>query len=92
MITEKLLQFAVWLLDLVLGLVPLPGPPDWATSSDGAIATIFQGVASMGVWFPTALVLTVFVSVLAIRVSGLGARISRMVLSLMTGGGGNAGG
>jgi hypothetical protein len=91
-ITQKLLEFAVFLLELVVGAVPIPQPPEWLAAPSGAVATVFQGAASLGVWFPTGLVLTVLAGVLAIRVSGLGIKIGRMVLSLVTGGGGNAGG
>lgn len=92
MIVEKLLELAVWLLGLVVTVVPFPDPPGWLTSSGGAFASVFQGAYSLGVWFPTTLVLAVIAGVFALRLSGLGVRIGRMVLSLFTGGGGNAGG
>lgn len=92
MITQKLLEFGVFLLELVVGAIPLPGPPGWLSEPQGAIPTVFQLATAMGVWFPTGLVLTVLAAVFAARFSGLAVKIGRMVLSLLTGGGGNAGG
>lgn len=92
MITQKILELGVFLLELVVGAIPLPQPPDWLVSPSGAVATVFQGAAALGVWFPTTLVLTVLGGVIAARITGLAVRVGRMVLSLVTGGGGNAGG
>jgi uncharacterized protein YhhL (DUF1145 family) len=91
-IVEKLIELCVWLLGLVVTVIPFPGPPDWLTSTGGAFASVFSGAVALGVWFPTGLVLAVILGVFALRLSGLGVRIGRMVLSLFTGGGGNAGG
>ena len=92
MITQKLLEFGVYLLELIVGVVRFPPPPSWLAEPTGAVATVFQLANSMSVWFPMALALTVLAAVFAARFSGLAVKIGRMVLSLFTGGGGNAGG
>ncbi len=90
MIVNALLSLLKHILDFVLGLFPTISVPDWLSSSDGAMATVFADAGSMSVWFPVTLAVTIVGSVLLIWFTGWGIKIARMVLSLFTGGGGNA--
>lgn len=92
MIAELVLRFGVFLVEKLLGVIPVIPVPGWVTSPSGAVATVFQAAGSMGVWFPGPLAITVIGAVLVVKVAGLGIRLARMILSLLTGGGGNAGG
>lgn len=92
MITEKILEWGASLLSFITGSVSVPDPPGWISATNSPIAVVFQAVGSMGVWFPAGVVITVIGAVFAARLVGLGIKAGRMVLSLFTGGGGNAGG
>lgn len=91
MITDALMGLAVSLFGMVAGLAVFPGPPGWATNFS-AIGTVFQALGSMSVWFPTATVVLIIGAVFAARLIGMGVKVARMVLSLLTGGGGHTGG
>ena len=91
MITAAILSLLGLVLHGVVSVLPsLPGPPSWLTSSNSAVATVFQYADSMSVWFPTSLVLTILTGIGAIWAAAFLLKISRMVVSLFTCGGGSA--
>lgn len=92
MITFETLRLVLRVLGWALQSIPVPSPPAWLSSPDGALMTVFGGVYSMSVWFPTGLVMIVVGAAFLARLAGLGIKVARMVLSLFTGGGGNVGG
>lgn len=92
MITIAIGTFLVHLLDLALGGSQLPGPPGWASTPTGSLGVVFQALGSMGVWFNLPLMALVIGAAFAARMAGLAIKMLRMVLSVLTGGGGNAGG
>lgn len=89
MIVAAILAVGVYLLAFIVSFFPDVPVPGWL-SVDGVTGTVFQAASSMGVWFPGGLAITIILSVFAIKVVGLAIKIARMVLSLMTGGGGSA--
>ena len=91
MITDAILGFFATLLDGFESLFTIPAPPGWV-SNPSAIGVVFEAIGSMGVWFPTATVILIIGTAFAVRLIGMGIKIARMAISLMTGGGGQAGG
>lgn len=91
MITDAILSFFTDLLDAMFGWIEIPDVPAWV-SNPSAISVVFQFVGSMGIWFPTATVVLIIGAIFAARLLGLAIKSGRMVLSLLTGGGGHAGG
>ncbi len=90
MITEALLRLGGWLLHAVLSVLPVVTVPSWLTGSDSAFSTVFSAAGSMGVWFPSTLVVTVLSFLLVAWLASFGVKVARMVLSLFTAGGGSA--
>ena len=90
MITDSILSVGGWLLHTLLSALPVVTIPSWMSSNDGAFATVFSAAGSMGVWFPSTLVVTVLGSVLAFWLIGFGIKIVRIVASFFTAGGGSA--
>jgi hypothetical protein len=90
-IVDAILTFIAGLFDLMFGWFEVPDPPDWMRNPS-AIQVVFQAIGSMGVWFPTGTVILIIGGVFAARMVGLGIKAGRMALSLLSGGGGNAGG
>lgn len=90
MITEWLLTAFQWLLHTLLAALPTVTVPSWLSGNDSAFATVFSAAGSMGVWFPSTLVIAVLTGVLALWVVGFGIKIVRIVASFFTAGGGSA--
>lgn len=90
MIVEWLLNIGAGLLHFMFQALPDITAPDWLTSNTGAFATVFAGAGSMGVWFPSPLLLSVLAGLLALWLVGFGIKLTRMVVSLFTAGGGSA--
>lgn len=90
MIAEWVLGAFGWLLHALLSVLPVVEVPSWLSGSDSAFSTVFSAAGSMGVWFPSTLVVTVLVGLLAIWLTAFGVKVVRMVLSLFTAGGGSA--
>ena len=91
MVSQMVIEFFGRALEILFNTVPDMPVPDWALDGGGAVAEIFQGASMLGAWFPFALVPPVCYTVLGCLVFGLSLRVSRIVLSLMAGGGGSAG-
>ena len=90
MITEWLLGVGGWLLHTLLSALPVVTVPTWISGSDSAFSTVFSAADSMGVWFPTTLVVSVLTGVLTLWVVGFGIKVVRIVASFFTAGGGSA--
>lgn len=90
MITEWVLGAGGSLLSWIFGALPVVAVPSWLSSGSGAMSTVFQAAGSMGVWFPTGLLVTVLTAVLVMWLVGFVVKVTRMVLSLFTAGGGSA--
>jgi len=89
-ITEWVLGVGGWLLHTLLGALPVMSVPGWMSSNDGAFSTVFGAAGSMGVWFPSTLVVTVLLAVVATWLVGFGIKLVRIVASFLTAGGGSA--
>lgn len=90
MITGQILSFLAAIATAVVGVLPPIPVPTWLSGSGSAFSTMFADAASMGVWFPFTLVSTVLAAYLGIKLLGFGIKVARMVLSVLTGGGGSA--
>ena len=91
MITEWLLTAFGWLLHSLLSVLPVVTVPDWLSGNDSAFGMVFSAAGSMGVWFPSTLVISVLTGVLALWLIGFGIKLVRVVASFFTAGGGSAG-
>jgi hypothetical protein len=67
--------------------VELPG---WISTSSGYMSLIFGYAGQMGVWFNWSLLALVVGALLATNVFAFGMHLARMVVSVLTGGGGKA--
>lgn len=91
-------MIVVWLLTAistvgqgVINALPSLDPPAWLTDVSGPLQGILDAASGMGVWVPMQLAITVAGAVLACLVVGFGIKITRIVLSFITLGGGSAG-
>jgi hypothetical protein len=91
MIVEWFLGVLVSLLEGLLSVLPAFDPPAWFSDSGGLFGQMFGNAASMGVWIPVGLGMTVMVAVLTCVVIGFGIKVTRIAASFMTAGGGSAG-
>ena len=91
MITEAVANFFLGIVAALLSFLPTNEPPDWLTTIGDATGTIYAYAGQMGVWFPVTLVRNVVLAVLAAMVIGFGIKVSRIVASFLTVGGGSAG-
>jgi hypothetical protein len=89
-ITEWLLTAFQWLLHALLTALPTVSVPSWLSGNDTAFSGVFQAAGSMGVWFPSTLVISVVTGVLALWMVGFGIKLVRIVASFFTAGGGSA--
>lgn len=90
MITEWVLGVGGWLLTALLAALPTVTVPTWLSGNDSAFSTVFSAAGSMGVWFPSTLVISVLTGVLALWLVGFGIKLVRIVASFFTAGGGSA--
>lgn len=90
MIANWILSVTGWLLHALVSVLPAVSVPAWLTGNDSAFATVFSAAGSMGVWFPSTLVVAVLSGLLVIWLASFVVKIARMVLSLFTAGGGSA--
>jgi hypothetical protein len=90
MITEWILAAGGWLLTTLAGALPTISVPSWLSGNDSAFSTVFSAAGSMGVWFPTTLVVAVLSGLLVIWLASFVVKVARMILSLFTAGGGSA--
>ena len=88
MVTQTVFEFFGRLLVMLFDEMPDLPVPDWAMAGGGAVAEVFEGASMLGAWFPFALVPPVLYTVMGCLVFGLSVRVSRIILSLIAGGGG----
>lgn len=91
MVTGWLLGAFAALFHALLGALPTITAPSWLTSNNSAMTTVFADAGSMGVWFPSTLLIAVLTGLLVIMGIGFAIKIARMVASFFTAGGGSAG-
>lgn len=90
MVTEALIGLVGWVVEQILGVLPTIPVPSWASSSSGALATVFQAAGAIGGWVPLGLLGTVLGALLAIHLAAFGIKIARIIASFLTAGGGSA--
>jgi hypothetical protein len=90
MITGLILSFLVLIVTTVLGVLPAVPVPSWLAGDDSALGQVFAFIDSMGVWFPTGLLMTVLAAYFSIKLTAFGIKVARIVASFLTGGGGSA--
>lgn len=90
MITDFLIEFFGNMFEAVLGVFPTVQVPDWLNSASAMMGTVFGYASSMGVWFPSGLLVTVMGALVLTWGIGYGIHVVRMVASMFTGGGGKA--
>lgn len=90
MITGWVAQVFAAVVRAILGLLPVVAVPAWMDTT-GPMATVFGYAASMGVWVPTTLLVTVLAALLAAWLMGFAIKVLRIVASFLTVGGGSAG-
>lgn len=91
MIVEWLLGLGASLVEGLLGALPTFDPPGWIASGTGSIITVLQTAGSLGHWVPLGLFAVVVAAVIACLLVGVGIKVTRIVASHLTLGGGSAG-
>jgi len=89
MITGTILTMLAYIGSSLLGILPHISVPSWL-ADNGSVAKVFQAAGSMGAWFPVALVTTILASLLVIWAASFAIKTVRIVVSVLTGGGGSA--
>jgi len=90
MITELLIKGAAAFLTMIVDALPTFDPPRWLLAPADPIVLVFAEASSMSVWINLPLALIVGSIVFASLLIGAATKLSRIVLSLFTGGGGGA--
>lgn len=94
MITDAILGFFGLIGDALIGLVGLIGVPD-AEQAMGSLFTdlgvITQSMADMGTWIPWPVAGAVIIVLWIVFQAVITIRLLRVLISLITGGGGSAG-
>lgn len=90
MITNWIISALSSVLHFIMGALPVLSVPSWLDTS-GPMATIFANASSMGVWLPMGLLTTVLGALLVAWGVGFAIKITRIVASFFTVGGGSAG-
>lgn len=91
MITERIIQFLSGISIAGFDLIPTAfGVPNFMESGFDALFSIFSAASSLTVWIPIPFVIAGIGFRLAVIVFGGAAKLARMVVSVMTGGGGSA--
>jgi hypothetical protein len=63
--------------------------PEWLDAGSSMVGTVFGYADSMSVWFPSALAFTVGGTLIAVWLVGFLVNSFRMIVSLISGGGGS---
>lgn len=90
MVTDSIVLWFFGLLDWILDLIPTVPIPGWLSDAEGPLSTVLTYAGSMGVWFPTDLLVTVLLAVLSAWGIGFAVKVVRIVASFFTAGGGSA--
>ena len=90
MITFWLLQLMGGLLSLMVSLVPTFDMPTWFTGLGATLDEFSAHAVGMDSWVPFDSLTTVVGFVLTVVPIGFAIRLVRIILSLFSGGGGNA--
>lgn len=89
MVTDALWGLVCWIASHLVGLLPGWTLPGWLTSLPDESTTLGSYFGDFNVWLPLDAVLTVLAFILAATALSLGIRVTRMVISHVTGGGGS---
>lgn len=73
----------------LIGLLPSFSLPSWLTSLPAESSSLGDYLGQFAVWIPIDQVVIVFLFVLSAGVVSLGVRVTRMVISHLSGGGGS---
>ena len=85
-VIDSLVSFFSW----VINGFPAPDVPTWLTGLDTAISGVSTFIGSLQSWFPGTLAVAIITSwLLALSIS-IGIKVTRIVASFLTGGGGSA--
>jgi hypothetical protein len=90
MITDFILGILFLALQGLAALMPDTQLPGWVDDIGGMAGELFAGAQSLSVWIPWETILIVTGAVFAANVMGFGIKVTRMVISHVTGGGGSA--
>lgn len=91
MITVAIVEFFKTISLGMIGLVPASfGVPTFMSSGFDAIFSIFNSATSLSVWVPIPFALAGAAFRILVIVSGGAVKLARMLISIVTGGGGSA--
>lgn len=91
MVTDALLSFVAWLVETVLGWLPVIEPPEWLGNVSEGLSSIVAAASSMSAWLPVELGFGIAAAVLACILAGLTIKLVRSVASYFLAGGGSSG-
>lgn len=90
MITSAIMRVLLGFMTFVLGLLPSFTPPAWMADLAGYVSSGLGAFSSLSYWIPVGAVGTVVALVVVVQGIALALKLARMVLSVVTGGGGSA--
>ncbi|SFC94947.1 hypothetical protein SAMN04487968_1165 [Nocardioides terrae] len=90
MILQAVLELVFGLIDGLLGLLPTAPPPDWFADGAGYFGQIWAMGTGLGGWVPWDVFGLVLASVGTCLAIAVVVRITRILISVFTGGGGSA--
>lgn len=89
MITERIIGALAGLFSWLVAHLPAPSVPTWLSDIPGYVSTVTAFAGSLSAWIPVGLMATVLAAWGASYVVALIIRVTRMVASFGTGGGGS---
>lgn len=90
MVTEAIMDLLAGFVETLLGALPEFEVPDWLATASGMATEIAGYGAGLGVWVPARLIVAVAGTLLVVWLIGFGIKLTRIVASFLTFGGGSA--
>lgn len=90
MIVGAVLDMFFGFLSWIVDSIPQSVVPSWLGDSSSLLNTVLAQVGSMSVWLPIPLIVTVGSALLLVYGIAFGVKLVRIVISLLTLGGGSA--
>jgi len=90
-IVEWFLAIVAYLWEGLCAALPVVPVPSWIAAGAGSVSTVLSTAAQLGFWLPLPLFGLVVAAVLVCLLGGLAIKVTRIVASFVTLGGGGAG-
>ena len=84
-IVTQLTTFITW----VIAGIPAPAVPSWMSAISSDIASVVDFINKLSSWIPSSLLMAVITAYVGVFAIAIGIRVTRIIASFFTGGGGS---